>query len=75
MFQLIEAITEGAVLAATIFDWHRSSHSWNGDCVELSHTNRHLYIRDSKHPGQILDIRGKSRAELIDYVRQIAELG
>ena len=62
-------------MAAKKLDWRRSSRSWNGDCVELSRARAHLYIRDSKDPGQILDISRTSERELIRYVRQVAKLG
>ena len=67
--------TEGAVLAAKNLDWRRSSRTWDGNCVELSHATCHLYIRDSKDPGKILDISRTSDREIMNYVRQVAKLG
>nr|WP_285608547.1 DUF397 domain-containing protein [Actinokineospora globicatena] len=36
--------------------WRRSSRSLGGNCVELARTDNRVAIRDSKNPGQILDI-------------------
>jgi hypothetical protein len=31
-------------------EWHKSSFSQNGDCVEISFSDREVLVRHSKHP-------------------------
>lgn len=62
----------GLVLIARSLTWRRSSRCYNGECVELGRASVHLYIRDSKHPGQILDMPVASGGKLINFVTQRA---
>jgi hypothetical protein len=49
--------------------WRRSSRSFSGNCVEVATTSSHVQIRDSKNPGQILDIPVHRGKEFIKYMQ------
>lgn len=50
--------------------WRRSSRSYTGNCVEVSVVGPRVRIRDSKNPGQILDIPGRPGGQLFGYAKR-----
>jgi hypothetical protein len=49
--------------------WRRSSRSFTGDCVEVRKSGQHVHIRDSKNPGQKLDIPSTRWFEFIGFAK------
>ncbi|WP_285503922.1 DUF397 domain-containing protein [Actinokineospora sp. NBRC 105648] len=49
--------------------WRKSSYSDSHACVELARWSGGNSVRDSKNPGQKLDISPRSVARLIAYAR------
>ncbi|MFC4858671.1 DUF397 domain-containing protein [Actinophytocola glycyrrhizae] len=50
--------------------WRRSSRSFGGDCVEVNKTPTHVHLRDSKDPGQILDIPADDGGGFIGFAKR-----
>ncbi|SDD02666.1 DUF397 domain-containing protein [Actinokineospora iranica] len=49
--------------------WRKSARCESGKCVELAWGGTATFIRDSKNPGQIVDIPAGAARLLIDFVR------
>jgi len=53
--------------------WRKSSFSQGGDCVEMSYTSMHVFVRDSKNPdGNMLAF---TRAEWSAFIEDIKSGG
>ncbi|MGW5055599.1 DUF397 domain-containing protein [Actinokineospora sp. NPDC004072] len=60
-------------MSAVRSEWRRSRRSVNNDCVELRAAAGRVRIRDSKNPGQILDISPDVGACFVAFVKAAAE--
>ncbi|MGW5053710.1 DUF397 domain-containing protein [Actinokineospora sp. NPDC004072] len=47
--------------------WRRSSFCFGGDCVEVRREAARVFVRDSKKPGQKLDISLSSGVEFLSW--------
>lgn len=50
-------------------NWRKSSRSGNLGCVELTFSTSGNLVRDSKDPGQILDIPARAACQLILFLK------